>query len=86
MLNDETDFSSASIFINDLLGGVVVESLPRVREVLCLILGRVISKTFKMVVMAALLQDCGVSIMTDLLVLGFMEQYVLVTYLGNAVI
>ena len=49
------------------LGGVVVECPPQVQEVVGSIHGQVISKTFKMVVMAALLgtQGCGVSITTD---------------------
>ena len=54
------------------LGGVVVESRPRVQEVADLIPGRVIPKTLKIVVMAAILVawGCGVSITYDWLLSG----------------
>ena len=56
-------------------GGVVVERPFRLREVVGSILGWVILKTLKMVVMAAFLgtQGCGVSITTDCLVSGYLN-------------
>ena len=60
----------------DSLGGVVVKCPPHLREVAGSIPGWSIPNTLKMVVMAALLgaQGCGVSITTDWLVSGLIDQ------------
>ena len=69
----------------DQLGGAVVECPPRVSEVPDLIPGRVIPKTLKMIVMAAILgtRGYGIGFALRLAYVQIQGPVVLVTYPGK---